>query len=96
MLLALDQLAYVWLAGWVYVWLGRGVCPSADETISSCVGRQAIAGKRWALLAETIIDRLFLVLARQSGHCRASIEWDEVAAPLGRPRATSHDSAVTE
>lgn len=82
MLLALDQLIYVWIAGWLYVWLGRGECPSADETISSCVGRHAIAGKRWALVAERWIDRLFLLLARQRGHCRASIEWDEAPKRL--------------
>lgn len=45
---------------------------SEDETISSRVGKAALQGKRWALILETIIDRL---LGR--GHCRRAIEWDE-------------------
>lgn len=78
LLVALDQLAHVWLAGWTYVWLGRGECPSADETISSRVGRAAIGGRRWALVAERLIDPIFHLLRRQRGHCRTSVEWDEL------------------
>jgi len=77
-LIAIDQLAHVWLAGWTYVWLGRGKCPNADETISSRVGRNAAQGKRWALCCERVIDWGAYVIAGQRGHCRASIEQDEI------------------
>ena len=45
-----------------------------DETISSRVGRGAIKGNRFALLAERVIDWIFWRLAGEVGHCRASIE----------------------
>lgn len=77
MMIAIDQAFHVWLAGWTYVWLGRGPCPNADETISSRVGRNAAQGKRWALVCEFIIDGLFLLVG-QRGHCRASVEQDEL------------------
>jgi hypothetical protein len=57
-----------------FVLLGRGKCPSEDETISSWVGRNALEGKRWALAFERIIDALAWRIARQRNHCRASIE----------------------
>jgi hypothetical protein len=87
LLVALDQLAHVLFGGPKFLLFG-GPCPSADETISSKVGRQAMKGKRWAIIAERGIDALFSVLG-QSGHCRANIEWDEfqgrpVAAEEGR------------
>lgn len=72
-LICLDQLGHVWIAGWFYVWLGRGKCPNADETISSWVGRRAEAGKRWALVAAAVIDWLFSLLG-QENHCRRHIE----------------------
>ncbi len=50
-----------------------------DETISSRVGRAALAGKRWGLICEAIIDRLFRLLGEAPGHCRREIEWDEIA-----------------
>ena len=49
-----------------------------DETISSRVGRNAIHGKKWALIAEKVINALFWVVARQRNHCRAHIEYDEL------------------
>lgn len=64
MLICVDQIAGCWLRGWVYVWIG-GEQPKADETISSWVGRRAIAGFAWALVAERLIDLLF-----GAGHCR--------------------------
>lgn len=73
-LIAVDQLAHVWCAGWLYVWLGRGECPSADETISSRVGRSAVAGAGWALKAERVIDWLAEQLGDAPGHCRRHIE----------------------
>lgn len=45
-----------------------------DETISSRVGRASRAGKRWARIAERIIDRLFMWLGEAPGHCGRSIE----------------------
>lgn len=65
-LLALDQLGNVLLGG-----------NNPDETISSAIGRKAMQGRRWALVAERIIDWLFLRLTGEAGHCRANIEWDE-------------------
>lgn len=73
-LIAVDQLAYVTVGGWIYLATG-GPVPNADETISSRVGRAAVAGKRWGLALEWIIDRIFVVLAGVPlGHCRRSIE----------------------
>lgn len=65
LLIALDQLGNAVLLG------------NPDETISSRVGRHAVAGKRWALACEWIIDRLFFALTGEWNHCRANIEWDE-------------------
>lgn len=70
---AADQLAAVWLRGWAYVWFGIGELPSADETISAWVGRNAIAGNRHALIAEKVID----FLMTQKGHCRRAVARDD-------------------
>ncbi|AYJ88137.1 hypothetical protein D3Y57_19285 [Sphingomonas paeninsulae] len=66
-LIALDQLAHCLLGGPKYILFG-GPTPDPDETISSIVGRQAIVGKRWALICEVFIDALF-----GAGHCRSKI-----------------------
>ncbi len=55
------------LAGLWWVITGNGQEPDPDEPFSSRVGRNAIAGKRWALVAEKIVDGIF-----GAGHCRAS------------------------
>jgi hypothetical protein len=68
-----DQLLCVWIRGWSFVWFGIGELPSADETISAWVGRNAIAGNRAALVAEKVIDFLMM----QPGHCRAAIARDD-------------------
>lgn len=73
LLLAIDQLAHVLVCFGTYVLLGRGACPSADETISSRVGRAAVKGRRWALLAERIINWIFVRLGDAPNHCRRSI-----------------------
>ena len=39
-----------------------------DETISSRVGRNAIAGKLWALVLERLIDAIL-----GKGHCRDAV-----------------------
>lgn len=62
LLIALDQ--------WFNVLFGGN---NPDETISSAVGRKAMAGRKWALVAETIIDWLFERLTGEVGHCRANI-----------------------
>lgn len=76
-LVGIDQLAHVVLGGPKFLLWG-GPCPSADETISSKVGRQAMNGKRWAIVAEFVIDGFFRLLGER-GHCRNKIEWDELA-----------------
>jgi len=73
LLVAVDQLAYILIAVPIYVVAG-GPTPSADETISSRVGRAAIKGHRWGLILEAIIDRLFIVLGADPDHCRRNVE----------------------
>jgi hypothetical protein len=78
MLVSLDQLAATWIFGWSFVWLGGDRrCPSADETISSHVGKAARAGKPWGLFWAKIIDWLAFTLAGQRNHCLTHIEDDE-------------------
>ena len=72
LLISLDQSAQTVIWGAVYLVFG-GKCPSADETISSVVGRKAEKGRKWAIVAEKIIDGLFSLLG-QKNHCRDSIE----------------------
>ena len=55
------------MAGLWWVVTGNGQEPDPDEPFSSRVGRNAIAGKRWALAAEKVVDGIF-----GAGHCRAS------------------------
>jgi len=62
LLIAFDQLGNVLLGG-----------DNPDETISSAVGRKAVAGRRWALVAERGIDWLFRHLTGEIGHCRNRI-----------------------
>ena len=72
-LVSLDQLAHILLAGPKFILLS-GPVPNPDETISSKVGRMAIRGKRWALIAEAAIDWLFCRLGAEPHHCRRMIE----------------------
>lgn len=67
MLISIDQSAGCWLRGWFYVF-GLASEPNPDETISSWVGRNAVIGKQWAIIAEKFIDALF-----GAGHCRREI-----------------------
>jgi len=83
LLVGIDQLAYILIAVPIFVLFG-GPCPSADETISSRVGRAAIKGHRWGLILEAIIDRLFVLIGAAPEHCRRNVE----TAFLGRaPKA---------
>lgn len=68
LLIALDQLAHMLLAGPKYVLVG-GQQPDPDETISGKVGRRAAAGARWARVCEWAIDGLFRLLTGERGHC---------------------------
>lgn len=72
-LIAVDQLAHVSICFPTFVLLGRGACPNQDETISSRVGRNAIAGKAWARVLERVINLPFR-LAGERDHCRNSVE----------------------
>lgn len=72
-LIAIDQLVYVLLAAPYYLIVG-GTCPSADETISSRVGRAAMAGAWWGRPCAWAIDRLFIMLGSAPGHCARAIE----------------------
>lgn len=60
LLIAVDQLGNTLTGG------------DPDETISSRVGKAAVAGSKWGLRAEAVIDWLFW-----EGHCRECIEADE-------------------
>jgi hypothetical protein len=73
LLVAVDQLVYILIAVPIYVVAG-GATPSADETISSRVGRAAIKGHRWGLILEAIIDRLFVLIGAAPEHCRRNVE----------------------
>ena len=73
LLVSLDQLAHVVWGGPKFI-LHGGPVPSADETISSKVGRMAVRGRRWALIVERVIDWTFERLGEAPGHCHRSIE----------------------
>lgn len=91
LLVALDQLLFVWIAGWFFVWGDRGGCPNARETISSSVGRHAVHGRAWALFCEVWINKLFLIVAKQHDHCRRSMRWDRVKGSLAAPLPLSFE-----
>jgi hypothetical protein len=57
----------VTIAGLWWVITGNGAAPDPDEAFSSRIGRYAMQGKRWALVMEKVIDRIF-----GAGHCRQS------------------------
>lgn len=67
----LDQLLCVVLFGLPYV-CGFALRPSADTTISARVGKNAVRGKRWALIAERVIN-----FFAGPGHCRHAISTDD-------------------
>ena len=81
LMLSVDQLAYVLIAGPIYVLTG-GPCPNCDETISSRVGRAAVKGHKWGLALEWVIDRLFWLIGVPLGHCRRAIEKQFLADQL--------------
>lgn len=71
-LVALDQLAFVSIFALPYILCG-GDAPDPQETISSYVGRHAVKGRRSALIAEWLINRLFMLLGGRPDHCRRYI-----------------------
>ncbi|GGB21552.1 hypothetical protein GCM10011380_08920 [Sphingomonas metalli] len=81
LLVSIDQLGQVLLVGTAYLLHLTDACPSADETISSYVGRGEIRGASWALIVAPMIDRLFMLLGEAPGHCRRNVE----AAIEGQP-----------
>lgn len=77
-LIAIDQLAQTLIFGIAYL-LGFGPKPLPQETISSVVGRNAVAQKKWALIAERPINLLFELLGDGPDHCRRSIIYTDAA-----------------
>jgi len=73
-LISIDQLAQVLIVGPLYVLGLTAACPSADETISSYVGRGQLRGAWWARAAAPAIDTLFVLLGEEPGHCRRNVE----------------------
>ena len=59
-MVGIDQLGNVLIGG------------NPDETISSRIGRAALAGKAWAVPIEKLINALFWFAERD--HCRNAIE----------------------
>lgn len=74
LLVSIDQLAQVAIVGALFIIGVTGICPSADETISSYVGRGQMRGARWARIIAPVIDRLFMLLGEEPGHCRRNVE----------------------
>lgn len=65
---ALSQAVFnTGIAGFWWVITGRGVAPDPDEPLSARIGRAAVKGKLWGLLAEQAVDAIF-----GAGHCRRS------------------------
>jgi hypothetical protein len=73
-LVSVDQLGQVILVGIFYVLGLTSACPSADETISSYVGRGQLRDAWWARLLAPPIDLLFVLLGEEPGHCRRNVE----------------------
>lgn len=73
-LVSVDQLAQVLLVGMFYVAGLTAACPSADETISSYVGRGQLRGAWWARVLAPLIDGLLVLLGERPGHCRRNVE----------------------
>ena len=73
-LVSVDQLAQVLLVGACYIAGVASVAPSADETISSYVGRGEMRGAWWGRLLAPAIDALFVALGEAPGHCRRNVE----------------------
>lgn len=73
-LVSIDQFAQVVIVGLFFVIGLAATCPSADETISSYVGRAVIRGALWARPVAFLIDGLFFLLGAGPDHCRRNVE----------------------
>lgn len=74
LLVSMDQFAQVLFVGLAYIIGLARAAPSADETVSSYVGRGELRGARWAQIAARLIDSLFVLLGEEPGHCRRNVE----------------------
>lgn len=74
LLVSIDQLVQVLAVGLIYIAGLTSICPSADETISSYVGRGQLRGAWWARILAPAIDALFVLLGEEPGHCRRNVE----------------------
>lgn len=70
---SLSQLLHLIVGGALHVLVPGKPMPNRDETTSSRVGRAALKGKRWALIAEAVIDWAAIRLGEEPGHCRRNI-----------------------
>jgi hypothetical protein len=68
---SISQLLQVLIRGPLYVLVGGYI--TADETLSSAVGRGAVEGQLWARVLEYPINALFWPFEGWD-HCRNSIE----------------------
>lgn len=73
LLATLSQILQTIIFGTAYLLHLTDTPPNRDETTSSKVGREAIKGKRWALVSEKIINTLALWLGDEPNHCRRYI-----------------------
>ncbi len=81
LLVSADQFAQVVIVGLFYALGLTSICPSADETISSYVGRGQLRGAWWAHILAPAIDTLFVSLGEEPGHCRRNVETAFIGAP---------------
>lgn len=53
-------------------WLNARLGGDPRETISSAVGRKAVAGRRWAIASEALINLPFALLGERD-HCARNV-----------------------
>lgn len=81
LLVSVDQFAQTAIVGTGYLLRLTDHCPSADETISSYVGRAQLRGRPWARPVAAVIDQLFVWTGEAPGHCIRNIETPCAIAP---------------
>ena len=72
-LVSIDSDVQVIVVGALYLAHIVGTCPTADETISSYVGRGQRRDVWWARALAPAIDALFVVLGEAPGHCQRNV-----------------------
>jgi hypothetical protein len=78
-----------WSQLWQTLWVGAlflfgaAPAPDPDETLSAFIGRRAIAGARWARVAELFVDTLMFGIdglrwhhCRRAAYAHASRAWE--------------------